>query len=969
MSTHVVSPLFVGRAKELARLEKALADARAGSPSAALVGGEAGVGKTRLVREFAARAGDARVLIGGCLELGTGGLPFAPFTAVLRALARDLGHERLAALLPGGTTRGLARLLPEFGEPGHEGSEARARLFEQVLGLLERLGEHEPVILVIEDAHWADGSTRDLLSFLVRSQVTGTRLLITVTYRSDEIHRRHPLRPLLAELGRLDRVQRVELGRFSRREVVRQVAGILERRPAGGTIDTIYARSEGNPLFVEALLGKGEDGPLPESLRDLLFAGVERLPEETQELLRVASAGGPRIEHTLLAAVARLDDETLARALRPAVAGNVLTVDGDGYAFRHALIHEAVYDDLLPGERTRLHTRYAEALGDNPALLPAPRGAVELAHHWHSAHDPTWALISAWQAAAVARASAAYAEQLRMLTRVLELWDRVPDATGRIGAGHVDVLRQTITVAHLAGEFERALAFAGSTLDEIDAGADPITAARVLRQRGLVKYDLSRAGYLDDLRAAAALVPADPPTRLRGKVLESLARMLHAPAEREERALLAREAMAIAHEVGDAGTESQALTTVTWGRSRHADPPDSYRQAFARARAIAHRAGDYGAVLRATISETDVLEGAGYHEEAAAAARAGIADAGEYGLARTQGAFLSMNLAEPLVSLGRWDEALEALEYVTELTPPDPYLGSMVAFAADIALARGDLEGAQARFAESRRLFGRGSYRLQNVLPAIRREIDLLRALGRIDEAREVVARALREQDLMAEPRYSWPVLLAGVRVAGPPLPLLRQVAEKLPTDGRVGEASGLTFAAEAALACGAPDRAAFDAAAAAWAALGQPYPEARTLFAAAEIAVAEGGREEAAGRLGRALELAGRLGATPLLDGIGDLARRARIQLTGGSATDEPRLGLTARETEVLRLVAAGHSNREIGQELFISAKTVSVHVSNILAKLGAGSRGEAAATAHRLHLFDPAQEPPAERAVPRSF
>ncbi|GAA3224894.1 ATP-binding protein [Nonomuraea helvata] len=207
MSIHAISPRFVGRARELAVLGDALARARAGASSTVLVGGEAGVGKTRLIREFTDRADDVLVLVGGCLELGTEGLPFAPFTAVLRGLVRELGRDGVAALVPGGTTRGLARLLPEFGEPDKDGPEARARLFEQVLGLLERLAEERPALLIVEDAHWADRSTRDLLSFLVRYQPSAAGLLIVVTYRTDELHRTHRCGRLLAELGRVEWVR------------------------------------------------------------------------------------------------------------------------------------------------------------------------------------------------------------------------------------------------------------------------------------------------------------------------------------------------------------------------------------------------------------------------------------------------------------------------------------------------------------------------------------------------------------------------------------------------------------------------------------------------------------------------------------------------------------------------------------------------------------------------------------------
>ena len=201
------SPVLVGRSGQLSMLGAALAEAGRGHPATVLVGGEAGVGKSRLLAEFAARSRGpgARVLTGGCLELGADGLPFAPFTAVLRELVRDLGAAGVADLLPGGATRELARLLPEFGGPAEaeDAGEARARLFEQVLTCSSRLAETSPVLLVIEDAHWADRSTRELLAFLIRNQQALDGLLIVVTYRSDELHRTHPLRPLLAELDRV----------------------------------------------------------------------------------------------------------------------------------------------------------------------------------------------------------------------------------------------------------------------------------------------------------------------------------------------------------------------------------------------------------------------------------------------------------------------------------------------------------------------------------------------------------------------------------------------------------------------------------------------------------------------------------------------------------------------------------------------------------------------------------------------
>ena len=251
MSGRASSPVLVGRDEQMAALEAAFDNVRQGGPAAVLLGGEAGVGKSRLVSEFgqAASAAGARVLTGGCLELGTDGLPFAPFTTVLRGLVHEMGADAVASMLPGRTTRGLARLLPELGEPDTSGEpgEARARLFEEVLSALEHLTRHSPVVLVIEDAHWADRSSRDLLTFLIGNQRVMSGLLIVVTFRSDELHRTHPLRPMLATLDRIAWVERIELPRLTRHDTAELAVRILGREPADQLADALYRRSEGNP--------------------------------------------------------------------------------------------------------------------------------------------------------------------------------------------------------------------------------------------------------------------------------------------------------------------------------------------------------------------------------------------------------------------------------------------------------------------------------------------------------------------------------------------------------------------------------------------------------------------------------------------------------------------------------------------------------------------------------------------------
>src|SRR5215207_5686569 len=352
MATGVTSTRLVGRSLELAQLQAALADAASGQPSLAFIVGESGVGKSRLVAELQVRAAadGARVLHGDCVELGDGELAYAPLVTALRPLVRDA--DPVLAALPADMLAELATLFPGLGEARERarGAGDQARVFEALLAVVDGLSRTAPVLLVIEDLHWADASTRAFLRFLAAT-LGDERVLLVATYRPDELHRRHPLRPLLAELERV-RALRIDLAGLTRDELAEQLAGILGSPPDAALVDRLYARSEGNPLFTEELLAAGTDGlgAVPPSLAAALALRIEKLSGDAQELVRVLAAGG-KLDDAILAEVSRLEPRALREALREAVASHIVVPEGDCYVLRHALLREAVHDELLPGER------------------------------------------------------------------------------------------------------------------------------------------------------------------------------------------------------------------------------------------------------------------------------------------------------------------------------------------------------------------------------------------------------------------------------------------------------------------------------------------------------------------------------------------------------------------------------------------------------------------------------------------
>jgi DNA-binding CsgD family transcriptional regulator len=978
-SAFTVTPL-VGREEEFARLAGVLDRARDGEARAVLVAGDAGVGKTRLLDEVAARAArdGVTVLTGHCVDLGDVGLPYLPFTEVLGALA---GDERFASALA--ARPALGRLLGGGADSARD-MGGRLRLFEDVAGLLTDLAETAPLLVVLEDLHWADQSSRDLLRFLLSRGVLqrpaggapGSRLALLASYRADDLHRRHPLRPLLAELVRLPAVERLELRPMADAEVTRLVRVLQDDRRAlpEATVRRIVERAEGNAFYAQELLAATDPGAggVPDALADVLLIRFEQVSETAQQVLRTAAVAGRRVEHELLREAAGLPEEALETALREAVERRLLvSADGDTYSFRHALAREAVYADLLPGERARLHGAFARLLAGRGH---SAESAAERAHHYRESHDLPEALAASLEAADHAKRLGAPAEELRHLEAALDLWASVPAEArpgGEAGERITLMLRASAAAAH-AGDSHRAVSLARAALAGVGRDADSELAARVryTLAGNLLDVDSLTAAYAYSSEALA-LIPADPPSPT--WVWAAATHVLAARQVGETRTAqrVAHEALKAAEALDLTDARADLLISLAYFDGRRS--PEG-RARLLEARELARGSGNAPVELRALFHLAIGAFEAGALQECLP----WLAE----GLDRARGAGL---LSSPyplemrylrlmaLYSLGRWDECVTAAGQDAGVLPP---AGAFtVGPALFVRLARGDES-----VAERAEELLRGPFDWMSALVA---GIVLTDAAARGGDAEGAVARMRASVESLTDDSGSLPdvtVRLAALalsavadaavasRAAGDEATARRwaDTAEELVglarqsagrgVNGRPQGPEGRAWLARAEAEgirarCG-PDAEAWAAAVTAFD-YGDPYEQARARLPFAEALLAADRREEAAAEAHAARETAERLGATPLLERVDALLRRARLTTDPGPQGSGGPARLTAREQDVLRLLALGRSNRQIGEELFITGKTASVHVSNILAKLGAASRTEAVAIAYREGLI----------------
>ena len=1079
MPARYTSARFVGREDAFTRLASVLQAAASGVASTLLVDGTAGVGSTRFMDEAIRRIGalqEPMAVLRGCAYGPETDVPYGPVVRAMRPALLALPDDALDAVL--GTARDeLIRLLPELGPrvAGPADAERRrattvperrqVRLLEGILGVLGRLGERSPVLLVVEDLHRADAATRTLVSFLARI-ARAQRVAIVATYQGDALRRTDPWSRDLRELEAAPRQPtRTTLGPLGRDELARLIEAIEGERPSASVVVVVVERSGGRPLIAEELLAARRELPtvsLTSSFEDLVLARIAVRSPECRRVLRLLAPVARPVPRAQLAAIAdafeletlsgpprsshgprRGDgvlDADLTAGLDEALDQGFVLEDEDGLYLRHELVGRAITADLLPSALVRHHAAVARALHDDPFMAM---------YHHRRALDPTAAARAAISAADAAAAVDAPADELKALELAIAALGmaggRTRGRSRRVDADGTVIERRdplalglrAAEAAFAAGGAVRAAAYLDATIAAADARRDRTRLGLIHDRLGQFRRVAGDAeGALAARRRAVELVPASA-TPARAEVVAGLAqvRMLEGTFSEAER--LARDAIRIARRCDPPAVRWELHATTTLGVSLgwRADP-DSAVAMLTDARTMAEAQGDLDELFRVYANLTTVLDLAGRHEEAVAVASEGIEAARSAGLEAVYGNFLRGNAADSLFLLGRWQEARDLSRTALEWLPAGVnFLNTLVSLATvEIELSAGESAG---------RLLGQTLLELeavrdaQQAVPLHLASASFASWRGDIADARRATERGwslVRETEdwilaartaaaaveveaaAAAEARESRD--LAGLAAARERARDVIRAAENIVRKHGVAPSLGSRRLADAWLATarahrrrvdGRDDPAGWEAVGDAWAELGIPYETARARWREAEARLGSGagraGRMDAKTPLLEAADVAVRLGALPLLREIRELAGRALITLppevdaalTGpddvpsappvavgpgtvdGSAradlgldgdraarvllsvaaTDEPdtrrdTFGLSGREREVLLQISRGRTNREIGERLFISQKTVGVHVGNILAKLGVSGRVEAAAVAIRLGLTD---------------
>jgi hypothetical protein len=677
------------------------------------------------------------------------------------------------------------------------------------------------------------------------------------------------------------------------------LAGILGAPPDAGLLERIYDRSQGNAFFAEELVAAGQqdDGRgLPPRLENVVLARIQVLPDDTQAVLRIAAAASRRIEHGLLAAVAQLPEAELLDALRAAVAHQVLVPDpvSETYAFRHALTEEALYGQLLPGERARLHAAFARAISEHPDLVGSNPAAMPawLAYHWVKAHDLVRALPAAIQAGLQSQAAYAFADAYQHFETALELWDQVPDAAEHATLSRARVLRHAAESAYTAGDPVRAIALIRAALAQVDPGDDPFQAGLLHGRLGGYLAATGGQGAMAEYEQAVALVPPAPPSAERAGVLAAFGEALMVQARYRDSLVLCEEAIAIASQVDAPVEESNARRALGVDLAFLGDLEGGIEQLRAACR-IAETVAKVDDLARALTSLAGVLEVFSRLEEAATVAVEGAEVADRQGLARWHGPFLAASAARSLLALGRWAQAEAMLRQAVsrlapELAATHIYIHTIY---AQLDLCRGLVDSAAAHLAVAHDAFARTVTQAWLGGPLSARTAELALLEGRPADASTAVAEGLRLPGL--QPYLAASLYTLGLRAAADRAELARarrteeeelearavghELAAQQRAQASAGtanpaaaalpprvEAEAVTGDAELARLQGRKDAELWAVAAKAWERLGEPYPTTYARWREAEALLLGGVRERVEPLLRAAYATARELGAAP---------------------------------------------------------------------------------------------------------
>ena len=1053
------SARFVGRESAFGRMATVLDATTEGRASTLLLAGTGGVGISRFLTEALSRLerlqDPVTVLRGRAYPA-----PDDPYAPVLRALSpilEGIAEDDLATIV-GTSAEDVARLLPGFrprlaqaallpARPTITSPERRqARLLESIVGVLGRLSERQPVVMVVEDLHNADGGTRALVAFLARV-LRHQRLCLVATYHPDELTRTHPFTEDLSAMAKAPRTpDRLVLAPLERDELAEMIQGIEGERPSASVLVLVAERSGGTPLIAEELIAARRElsgASLTGTFEDLVTSRLALRSVECRRLLRVLAPAGrplseaeiatvsgeldamageaPRARPTVLRRVDGPVSPELSESLDEAIDGGFLIRMTDGSIdFRHDLIARAIDADLLPVHRARHHAALALALSGTPSAA---------AHHWHLAQAPLEAREAAIEAADRAAAANAPQDELQLLEMGLALGEArgsVGDAgdpvvTNGDGDGFENLQLRAADAALAAGRAARAVAFTESAIAGLETRRDRVLLGMAYDHLGRYRRAAGdNDGAVAAHKRAIDLVPREPSAQ-RATVLASLAqlRMLEGTFSEAER--LAAEAIRVAKACGPGARVQELQATTTLGVSLGwGDNPEAGVELLRAARTTADELGEVDELFRVYANLTTVLDLLGRRAEAVEVAYEGIDAARRAGLEAVYGNFLRGNAAESLYLLGRWPESRALSSAALEWSPAGvAFVNSVVNLAiVEIETRSGELAG---------QLLGQLLLELetvrdsQNAVPVYRAAASFALWRGDLVDARRTAERGWQlihptedwiltakmastaaEVDAAladeARDRRDFAALAAArehtARVIAQAERAVRS-AQVSPSIGSRREADAylLTARAQATRVNGRDDPDAWHSCAETWIARANPYEVARARWRETQaILVAQGARAaRTAARkpLLEAAETALELDARPLLRELRELAGRARLRLPEAvdalptvdeavpagnghaplgppaeasevvrSVLGEPAVtrqhtfGLSGREREVLGLIAEGRTNREIGERLFISQKTVGVHVGNILSKLGVSGRVEAAAVAIRLGL-----------------